>query len=75
MPVQGLKRFVGKNVILTGGAVGIGRAIAVRLGSEGATVAIHDMNLKEAEETVRQVEEAGGKAKVFKVDVSKEAEV
>lgn len=75
MPVQGLKRFVGKNVILTGGAVGIGRAIAVRLGSEGATVAIHDMNLQEAEETVRQVEEVGGKAKVFKVDVSKEAEV
>lgn len=75
MPVQGLKRFVGKNVILTGGAVGIGRAIAVRLGSEGANVAIHDLNISDSEETARQVEAAGGKCKVFKVDVSKEAEV
>lgn len=75
MPVKGLNRFVGKNVILTGGAVGIGRAIAVRLGSEGATVAIHDMNVADSEETARLVAQAGGKAKVFKVDVSKEAEV
>ena len=71
MPVEGLKRFVDKNVILTGGAVGIGRAIAVRLASEGATVAIHDMNIEAAEETARLAKEAGGDAKVFKVNVSK----
>lgn len=72
---ENLNRFVGKNVLLTGGAAGIGRAIAVRLGSEGANVAIHDVNVEECEETIRQVIAAGGKGKAFKVDVSKVDEV
>lgn len=67
---ENLNRFTGKNILLTGGARGIGRAIAVRLGSEGANVAIHDVSEEECLETLRQVQEAGGKGKFFYVDVS-----
>lgn len=75
MSVNESKRFVGKNVILTGASSGIGRGIAIRLGSEGATIAIHDVDVAGAEETVKMVEEVGGKAKVFKVDVSRKDQV
>ena len=37
-------RFAGKIAIVTGGATGIGRAIAIRLVTEGATVIVADVN-------------------------------
>jgi 3-oxoacyl-[acyl-carrier protein] reductase len=60
-----------KNAIVTGGSLGIGASIAVKLAEEGANVAInyrkHD---EEAKEVAKKVEELGRKALVIKADVT-----
>ena len=58
-----------KPVIVTGGASGIGKAIALRLGEEGAKVAIFDMNVKGAEATAEVIRKKGGAAWAYKVDI------
>jgi NAD(P)-dependent dehydrogenase (short-subunit alcohol dehydrogenase family) len=65
----------GKVVVITGAGSGIGRATAVRLGREGASVVVADWNEEGARETVALVEAAGGKAAAIKVDVTKSAEL
>lgn len=52
----------GKIALVTGGAQGIGRAIALALAREGAQVAISDINLEKAQETCREIEALGRKA-------------
>lgn len=65
------KRLEGKTAIVTGGGRGIGRAISVKLASEGANVVICDIVINEAaEETVKLIEEQGVKAAAFKADVT-----
>lgn len=49
----------GKNAIVTGGAQGIGRAIALRLAKDGANVALLDLNEKTAKETAADIEKLG----------------
>lgn len=66
-------RFTGKAALVTGAGSGIGRAIAQRLGSEGAEVAVSDINLDAAQETARLVESADGKALALEHDVSQSA--
>lgn len=64
--------LIGKNVIVTGGSRGIGRAIAIEFGKLGANVVINYVsNEKEAEEVAKEVEGLGGKALIVKGDVSK----
>ncbi len=62
----------GKCAIVTGGSLGIGRAIALELGKNGANVAInyrkHD---KEAKEVVKEIEKLGRKGLAIRADVSK----
>jgi 2-hydroxycyclohexanecarboxyl-CoA dehydrogenase len=65
--MRGLK---GKCVLVTGGGSGIGRAICQRLGEEGASVGILDMNLAGAQETAALVDQAGGKAGAYEVDIA-----
>lgn len=61
----------GKTAIVTGAAKGIGREIALALAREGAYVAInYNGSAGKAEETVRKIREAGGKAEAFRCDVS-----
>jgi 2-hydroxycyclohexanecarboxyl-CoA dehydrogenase len=59
-----------KTAVVTGSGSGIGRAIALRLAACGATVAVADLNLDGAKETVTAIETAGGTAGAFEVDVT-----
>lgn len=68
--------FTGKTAIVTGGSRDIGRAISVKLGSEGANVVVnYNSNAADAEATVAAVEAAGGKAIAVKADVTKASDV
>ena len=65
-------RFAGKRAIVTGGAAGIGRAIVLRLASEGAAVAIADVRTEQGAATAR---DAGDHARFIPCDVSQSAAV
>ncbi|MFN2567705.1 MAG: SDR family NAD(P)-dependent oxidoreductase, partial [Gemmatimonadaceae bacterium] len=79
--------ITGKNALVTGGSSGIGQAIAVRFGREGANVAInYRRDEADAEETaalieaevdrcIREVRECGGATVLVQADVSKATEV
>ena len=61
----------GKVAIVTGGSRGIGRAIAVALGRQGAAVLVnYHSNAERAAETVREIVEAGGRAASVRADVA-----
>jgi 2-hydroxycyclohexanecarboxyl-CoA dehydrogenase len=57
-------------ICVTGAASGIGRAIAMRLGDEGAAVAIFDLNEARAEETAAGIRNAGARAVAKRVDIT-----
>jgi 3-oxoacyl-[acyl-carrier protein] reductase len=60
----------GKVALVTGGAQGIGKAIATRLAREGATVAIADVNIDVARSVAGELENQGGTVAAYQVDVS-----
>lgn len=63
--------LTGKIAVVTGASRGIGRAIAIKLASEGATVIVNYNGSKErAEEVKSQIEQNGGKAYIYQCDVS-----
>lgn len=64
-------RLVGKNAVVTGAGSGIGRAIAKRLGEEGATVIIAEINLKSGNETARSLQDLGIRSTCVHTDVSR----
>jgi len=59
-----------KVALVTGAGSGIGRASAVRLATEGASVVVADVDDAGARETVAQIEAAGGKAAAVHADPS-----
>ena len=69
------KRFSNKIALITGGAGGIGKAIACRLGSEGATVALFDFNKELLRQTVTEFKKIGINTKGYLVDISNEVQV
>jgi 3-oxoacyl-[acyl-carrier protein] reductase len=64
-----------KVAIVTGGAQGIGAAIAQRFAAEGASVAVVDINLEKAHETTENVRSLGVEAEAYHVDVANTEEV
>lgn len=64
-------RFDGKTVVVTGGALGIGRGVCELLAERGANVAILDRDEAAGNELFSQIEEAGGRAVFHRLDVSK----
>jgi len=62
--------FENKVVIVTGGALGMGRATAVAFGREGAAVAVADINASEGRSAAGEIEAAGGEALFVEADVS-----
>ena len=65
-----MQRFVNEVAIVTGAGNGIGKATAQRLASEGASVAVADMDQVAAQQTVQDISAAGGQAIAFDVDVT-----
>jgi 3-oxoacyl-[acyl-carrier protein] reductase len=62
------------NAVITGGARGIGKAIALRLAKEGMNIVISDIMGEEAEKTAREIEKTGVRALAVTTDVSKSAD-
>ena len=60
----------GKNAVVTGGGSGIGKEIAIALASEGASVAVIDINEDNGTKTVKQAREAGVRAEFYREDLS-----
>jgi NAD(P)-dependent dehydrogenase (short-subunit alcohol dehydrogenase family) len=65
-----MKSFDQRVVVITGGASGIGRSLAVQLAGMGASLAIADMNLEGMAETRQLAENAGGRCTTHKLDVA-----
>jgi len=69
------KRFTGKVALVTGAASGIGRATAIRLGDEGATVVVSDIDEAGGNETVEMILGSGVQARFAAADTSDEHDV
>jgi 2-dehydro-3-deoxy-D-gluconate 5-dehydrogenase len=65
----------GKTALVSGGAMGIGRGIAERLGEAGANLVIADINADESKKTVEEFKVRGYKAECVIVDISKVKEI
>lgn len=60
----------GKTAVVTGGAQGIGRAIALRLAREGANIGILDLQKEAADRVVQEILALGPKAMAFECDAT-----
>ncbi|MFP5462667.1 MAG: SDR family NAD(P)-dependent oxidoreductase [Gammaproteobacteria bacterium] len=69
------KQFQGRTAIVTGAASGIGRAIAIALGAEGANVVVNDLKLEAAKAVSDEIVAAGGSALGIAGDVGKPEDV
>jgi 2-deoxy-D-gluconate 3-dehydrogenase len=66
--------LTGNGAIVTGGAMGIGQAIAFRLSEAGAGVTIADVDLEAARKTVEEIKTRGGKAQAIEADARSAAD-
>ncbi|MBI1255833.1 MAG: glucose 1-dehydrogenase [Chloroflexi bacterium] len=68
-------KLEGKIAVVTGGAAGIGKAIAVALANEGADVAVADLQIEKAESVVAQLKALGRRSLALQCDVGDSAQV
>jgi NAD(P)-dependent dehydrogenase (short-subunit alcohol dehydrogenase family) len=66
------QRFTDKVALITGGSSGIGRASAIRLAAEGASIVIADIDCTGGQTVCREIERAGGRAHFVATDVTRE---
>ena len=64
------KRFEGKTALVTGGASGIGKAVALALAAEGANVVVADLHLEPAQSVMDEITASGGQAVVVAGNVA-----
>ena len=65
----------GKVAIVTGSSSGIGKAIALRFGLEGAKVVVAARRMRLCRQTVQQIQKNGGEAMVIQTDVTDEPQI
>jgi len=65
----------GKTALITGGARGIGREIALLFAKEGANTVICDVNLEQAEEAAKEIRDMGRDSIAFKADVTDSGDI
>ena len=65
----------GDVALVTGAAVGIGRAIAARLADEGSAVVVGDVDAGGGRETVARIEASGGAARFVRADLTEAGEI
>jgi NAD(P)-dependent dehydrogenase (short-subunit alcohol dehydrogenase family) len=70
-----MNRLNGKVAIVTGAALGIGRAGVIRMAEEGAAIAVLDLLADEGESLAAELRDRGSPARFWRCDVSSEAEV
>ena len=70
-----MHRLKNKVAIVTGSSSGIGKAIALRFGAEGANVVVTARRMALCEQTVAQISKAGGTAWAIQTDVADERQV
>jgi NAD(P)-dependent dehydrogenase (short-subunit alcohol dehydrogenase family) len=72
---DGCMRLAGKVAVVTGCAVGLGRAVAIRFAKEGAAVVAVDTNARGGQEVVQQISKDGGRGIFVRTDIAQENEV
>jgi len=74
-PLSELISLQGKRALITGSAVGIGRAMAYRFAEAGADLELVDMNKRGLGLVRNELSRLGSKIDIYKVDLSKEEEI
>lgn len=67
--------LAGKSALVTGGGSGIGKAISVVLAEHGARVYILEMNLENAHDTIKEIQEKGGTVEAHTCNVANKKQV
>lgn len=70
-----MRGLEGKSILMAGGAGGIGSATSLRLGAEGASVVVGDLDGAAAAEVAGRIKAAGGQAVGLALDIGDEASV
>jgi NAD(P)-dependent dehydrogenase (short-subunit alcohol dehydrogenase family) len=69
------KSLLGKTALITGASKGLGKAMAVALAAEGASIALISRDLEKLNAVAKEIRAAGGRAEAFAADVSDEMQV